>query len=79
MPSEHTLRYAIPLCYAPRMERKGQHGWHFTCYRPLRYAAPDNLWRCFACGNSVSGGLVAARAGTCPTSDPVAALWEDHM
>jgi hypothetical protein len=68
MPSAHTLRYAIPLCFAPRMERNGQHGWHFTCYRPLRYAAPDNLWRCFACGNSVSGGLVVERGTTWPAA-----------
>jgi hypothetical protein len=61
MPSVHTLHYAVPLCFAPRMVRKGQHGWHFTCYRPMRYDAPVNLWRCLACGRSVSGSLVAAR------------------
>jgi hypothetical protein len=61
MPSTHTLLYAIPLCFARRMVRRGQHGLHFTCYRPLRYDAPTNLWCCKACGSSVSGELVAAR------------------
>jgi hypothetical protein len=61
MPSEETLRYAIPLCFAWRMERKGQHGWHFTCYQQLRYDARDNLWRCVACESSINGGIVASR------------------
>ena len=43
MPSANTLHYAIPLCFAPRMLRNGQHGWHFTCYRPLRYEPPGNV------------------------------------
>jgi hypothetical protein len=61
MPSAHTLHYAVPLCFAWRMVRRGQHGLHFTCYRPLRYDAHANEWRCVACGDSVSGGLVAER------------------
>jgi hypothetical protein len=61
MPSAQTLHYAIPLCFSRRMVRRGQHGWHFTCYRPLRYEAPTNLWCCVACGSSISGGLIAAR------------------
>jgi hypothetical protein len=61
MPSTHTLHYAVPLCFAWRMVRRGQHGLHFTCYRPLRYDAHENLWRCVDCGSSVDGGLVAAR------------------
>jgi hypothetical protein len=62
MPSLHTLHYAIPLCFARRMMRYGQRGWHFTCYRPLRYDASTNLWHCPACESSASGGLVAARS-----------------
>jgi hypothetical protein len=61
MPSAYTLHYATPLCFASRMIRNGQHGLHFTCYRPLRYDAPTNLWRCASCGTCVSGTLVAAR------------------
>jgi hypothetical protein len=61
MPSAHTLHYAIPLCFAPRMLRSGQHGWHYVCYRPMRYEATANAWHCPACGHSVSGGHVAAR------------------
>jgi hypothetical protein len=62
MPSAHTLHYAVPLCFAWRMVRRGQHGLHFTCYRPLRYDAHANEWRCVACGDSVTGPLIAARA-----------------
>ena len=61
MPSAHTLLYAVPLCFARRMLRHGQHGWHFSCYSPLRYDVATNEWRCFACGNAISGQLVAAR------------------
>jgi hypothetical protein len=61
MPNAHTLQYAIPLCFAWRMVRRGQHGVHFTCYRPLRYDVLANEWRCVDCGTSVSGYLVAAR------------------
>ena len=61
MPSEQTLHYAVPLCFARRMVRRGQHGLHFTCYRPMRYDPPANLWHCAACGSAISGGLVAAR------------------
>jgi hypothetical protein len=64
MPSAQTLQYAIPLCFALRMERDGQHGLHFTCYRPLHYDALENRWRCAACGSSISGYLIAARRGT---------------
>jgi hypothetical protein len=64
MPSAHTLHYAIPLCFARRMVRNGQHGWHFSCYRPLRYDLAANLWYCVACGNAISGELVAARRAT---------------
>ena len=61
MPSTDALHYAIPLCFARRMIRNGQHGLHFTCYRPLSYEALANLWRCVACGHSIGGELVAAR------------------
>jgi hypothetical protein len=43
------------------MLRNGQHGVHFTCYRPLRYHAPSNMWRCTECGDLISGELIAAR------------------
>jgi hypothetical protein len=75
MPSANTLHYAIPLCFAPRMLRNGQHGWHFTCYRPLRYEAPVNLWHCVDCGSSVAGGLIASRRGMFePPSPPAESL-----
>jgi hypothetical protein len=61
MPSAHTLQYAIPLCFARRMVRNGQHGLHFTCYRPMRYDALANLWHCVACGHSVGTDHVLAR------------------
>jgi hypothetical protein len=61
MPSAHTLHYATPLCFARRMLRRGQHGWHFHCYQPLRYDMAANLWWCVACGSSIAGALVAAR------------------
>jgi hypothetical protein len=61
MPNAHTLYYAIPRCFARLMERNGQHGLHFTCYRPLRYDLAGNLWCCVTCGSSVGGDLVAAR------------------
>jgi hypothetical protein len=62
MPSPQTLQYAIPLCFARRMVRNGQHGLHFTCYRPLRYDPLANLWLCVACGSSIGGELVVARS-----------------
>jgi hypothetical protein len=43
------------------MVRNGQHGVHFTCFRPLRYCAPTNEWQCGDCGGSVAGELVFAR------------------
>jgi hypothetical protein len=61
MPSAHTLHYAIPLCFARRMVRNGQHGLHFTCYRPMRYDALANLWRCVTCGHSACADHVLAR------------------
>lgn len=61
MPSAHTLQYAIPLCFARRMVRNGQHGLHFTCYRPMRYDALANLWRCVVCGHAVGTDHVLAR------------------
>jgi hypothetical protein len=61
MPSAQTLQYAVPLCFRRRMVRRGQHGWHFTCYRPLHYDAPTNLWCCLACGSLVSGEHIVAR------------------
>ena len=64
MPNAQTLQYAIPLCFAPRMQRNGQHGWHYVCYRPLRYEVPGNLWHCEDCGSSVSGHAVAVRRAT---------------
>jgi hypothetical protein len=63
MPSAHALYYAIPLCFARRMLRNGQHGVHFTCYRPLSYDTLENLWHCVTCGSSISGELVVARSG----------------
>jgi hypothetical protein len=63
MPSAHTLQYAIPLCFARRMVRNGQHGLHFTCYRPMRYDALANLWHCMTCGHSVGTDHVLARKG----------------
>jgi hypothetical protein len=61
MPSAHNLYYAIPLCFAPRMLRNGQHGVHYVCYRPMRYEALGNVWSCADCGSSVSGYDIAAR------------------
>jgi hypothetical protein len=61
MPSEYTIRYATPLCFHRTMVRNGQHGVHFTCFRPLRYRAPTNEWECGACGGLVGGGHVFAR------------------
>jgi hypothetical protein len=61
MPNAQTLQYAIPLCFAPRMLRNGQHGVHYVCYVPLRYEAPGNEWHCADCGSSVSGYAIAAR------------------
>jgi hypothetical protein len=61
MPSADTLHYATPRCFARRMERHGQRGWHFTCYRPLRYDARANVWRCLACESSISVDLIVAR------------------
>jgi hypothetical protein len=61
MPSAHSLYYAVPLCFARRMLRDGQHGLHFTCYRQLSYDALENLWHCVTCGSSISGAVVAAR------------------
>jgi hypothetical protein len=43
------------------MVRNGQHGLHFTCYRPLRYHAHTNQWYCGSCGGLTPGELVAAR------------------
>ena len=57
MPSTYTIRYATPLCFARTMVRNGQHGVHFTCFRPLRYYAPTNEWQCGGCG-----GLIRRRA-----------------
>ncbi len=62
MPSAYTLQYATPLCFARTMVRNGQHGLHFTCYRPLRYHAHTNHWYCGSCGDLTAGELVAARA-----------------
>ena len=61
MPSEYTIRYATPLCFARTMVRNGQHGVHFTCFRPLRYCPPTNEWQCGACGGLIAGELVSAR------------------
>ena len=64
MPSTYTIRYATPLCFARTMVRNGQHGVHFTCFRPLRYRAPTNEWECGGCGELVAGELVAVRRST---------------
>ena len=61
MPSAYTIHYATPLCFARRMVRNGQHGVHFTCFRPLRYCAPTNEWQCGGCGGLIAGELVVAR------------------
>jgi hypothetical protein len=61
MPSADTIRYATPLCYARTMVRNGQHGVHFTCFRPLRYNAATNEWLCTTCGGLTAGELVVAR------------------
>jgi hypothetical protein len=61
MPSTYTIHYATPLCFARMMVRNGQHGVHFTCFRPLRYCAPTNEWQCGECGGLIAGELVAAR------------------
>ena len=70
MPSAYTIHYAIPLCFARTMVRNGQHGVHFTCFRPLRYCAPTNEWQCGACGGLIAGenvvvsGQYRLQAGT---------------
>ena len=61
MPSAYTIHYAIPLCFARTMVRNGQHGVHYTCFRPLRYRAPTNEWECGACGGQFAAELVVAR------------------
>jgi hypothetical protein len=61
MPSTYTINYATPLCFNRTMVRNGQHGVHFTCFRPLRYCAPTNEWQCGACGGLIPGELIAAR------------------
>jgi hypothetical protein len=43
------------------MVRNGQHGLHFTCYRPLRYYPWTNEWYCGACGGLIAGEEIAAR------------------
>jgi hypothetical protein len=43
------------------MVRNGQHGLHFTCFRPLRYSASTNEWQCGGCGRLIAGELVFAR------------------
>jgi hypothetical protein len=43
------------------MVRNGQHGVHFTCFRPLRYNAATNEWLCTTCGGLTAGELVVAR------------------
>lgn len=64
MPNAQTLQYAIPLCFAPRMQRNGQHGVHYVCYSPLRYEAPGNVWHCTDCASSISGHEIVARRWT---------------
>ena len=56
-------RFVTPplLCFARTMVRNGQHGVHFTCFRPMRYCAPANEWQCGACGGLIAGELVSAR------------------
>ena len=61
MPSSYTIDYATPLCFARTMVRNGQHGVHFTCFRPLRYRSATNEWLCGACGKHIAGELVVAR------------------
>jgi hypothetical protein len=61
MPSAYTLHYATPLCFARTMVRNGQHGVHYTCYRPLHYHHRTNEWYCGGCGGLTAGEAVAAR------------------
>ena len=61
MPSSQTFHYATPLCFARTMVRNGQHGVHYTCYRPLRYYPRTNEWYCGGCGGLIAGEAVAAR------------------
>jgi hypothetical protein len=61
MPSVYTIHYATPLCFARTMVRNGQHGVHYTCFRPLRYRAPTNEWECGACGGHFAAEHVVAR------------------
>ena len=58
------LRPHVLSVAAERMLRDGQHGLHFTCYRPLSYDALENLWHCVTCGHSISGEVVHARSVT---------------
>lgn len=53
--------YAKPLCYERTMIRNGQHGIHFTCYRPLTYNAEYNTWSCDSCGKECAGEFITHR------------------
>ena len=55
------MQYARPLCHRRRMERTGQHGWHFTCYTTMRYEHAVNQWWCPVCLTQAPGELIAAR------------------
>jgi hypothetical protein len=59
MPSRETLAYARPLCHHRRVLRNGQHGWHLTCYQPMRYVG--DAWWCQTCGKHTTTAAVVAR------------------
>ena len=44
MPTRFEMQYARPLCHQGRMERMGQHGWHYTWYTTMRYERAANQW-----------------------------------
>jgi hypothetical protein len=61
MPNRFDMQCARPLCRRRRMERKGQHGLHFTCYTARRYERTDSQWWCPVCLTEAAGELVAGR------------------
>jgi hypothetical protein len=61
MPSLLDMLQAVPRCGRRRMRRQGQHGVHFTCWEPMLYFAPSNLWHCPDCDAGRTGLVVAAQ------------------
>ena len=76
MPSVYTIQYATPLCFARRMVRNGQHGVHFTCFRPLRYCALTNEWQCGACDGLIAGEWIAKKDA--PPVNAVSRYQDEH-